>query len=72
MTHTIKAELKIDFKALRAQKFELITLNESAWILRSEHKAIEAVISLIDAIQDQAAEQLSEKTVFGPFESSLP
>ena len=55
----------IDWKMLRNQKTILIML-ASRWYVAPVYKeTIDGIISLIDSIQDEAAEALGNETVFG-------
>ena len=61
----IIVNLSIDFDLLREQKHELI---KKACASGSTNELLDGIISIIDAIQDQAVENngLSEVEVFGP------
>lgn len=62
-----KAIDNMDWKLLRKQKLHLLEIlnNEESNITAEQHQSIEGVVSLIDGIQDDAAEELPEEEVFG-------
>jgi hypothetical protein len=64
MIEPIVVKLDIDWASLREQKAELI---KYAWKDTDSNKLLEGIISIIDAIQDQAVDEngLSEMLVFG-------
>ena len=64
MIDPIFVKLDIDWASLREQKAELI---KYAWKDADSNKLLEGIISIIDAIQDQAVEEngLTEMLVFG-------
>ena len=64
MNNAIKG---IDWKLLRKQKLHLLEIlnDEESSITAEQHISIEGIVSLIDSIQDEAAEELSEEKVFG-------
>jgi hypothetical protein len=65
MIDPIVVKLDIDWASLREQKAELI---KYAWKDAADsNKLLEGIISIIDAIQDQAVDEngLSEMLVFG-------
>jgi len=57
---------QIDWKLLRKQKLHLLEIlnDEESSITAEQHISIEGIVSLIDSIQDKAAEELSEEIVF--------
>ena len=57
----------IDWKLLRKQKLHLLEIlnNDESNITAEQHESIEGIVSLIDGIQDEATEELSEESVFG-------
>lgn len=61
-----KAIKEIDWKILRQQKLHLLEIlnDEESSITAEQHISIEGIVSLIDSIQDEAAEELSEEIVF--------
>ena len=56
---------KVDWKLLRKQKAALVGLSFSKQFGSPANDILEGIISLLDEIQDQAAEQIGEKKVFG-------
>lgn len=64
---TANVTLNIDWEALREQKTVLLAqievLNHRGLSHQSDH--LTGILNLIDAIQDQAAEQIGEEAVFG-------
>lgn len=57
---------KIDWKLLRKQKRHLVdVLLTTDNLMSKERRAIEGILNLLDCIQDEAAERLSDKVVFG-------
>lgn len=62
-----KAIKGIDWKILRKQKLHLLEIlnNDESNITAEQHMSIEGIVCLIDSIQDESAEELSEETVFG-------
>lgn len=55
---------RIDWKELRSQKEVLVRLTQSIRHDNDAKEALEGIIHLIDHIQDKAAEELGEKTIF--------
>jgi hypothetical protein len=55
------AALDIDFDLLRAQKLILLQLVESKYLAKHEVFAIDGIINLLDAIQDEASEEYPER-----------
>ena len=56
----------MDWKLLRKQKRSLVDVTSNGSSMTSKQKELlEGLINLIDAIQDEATEYLSEEIVFG-------
>ena len=64
MMDLVVVKLRMNWASLREQKAELI---KCAWKDADSNKLLEGIISIIDAIQDQAVEEngLTEMDVFG-------
>ena len=59
----------VDWKLLREQKRCLVdVVNDRAIVTATQKEMLEGLINLLDAIQDEATEELSEETVFGKSE----
>ena len=55
----------IDWELLRQQKLKLVEMLMGGRVSLRRTDALEGVVSLLDDLQDQAAEQLGEAAVFG-------
>ena len=63
-----KAIKGIDWKILRKQKLHLLEIIGEESVSVEQHESLEGIVCLIDGIQDEAAEKLSEEVVFAQLE----
>ena len=62
----MKVEIgNVDWKLLREQKFQLCLLEKKC---KKQRDVIDGILSLLDAIQDSAAETVGNENVFGFYE----
>ena len=68
-THTrvVRPELRIDFRALSEQKIALIQIMNGPCVDDAQESAIEGLLNLVEAIQDQAIEDGVDETEVFPY-----